>query len=119
MKKFLVDTDVIIWYLKGRDKEVEFINDLKKEGKIFISVISLTEVVVGLTKNKKTILRDLKEAFIPLEVSVKIAELAGNYKQKYRLAIADMLIAATSAITKCILVTYNRKHFPMREIEML
>ncbi|MEK7581695.1 MAG: type II toxin-antitoxin system VapC family toxin [Patescibacteria group bacterium] len=118
MNKFLVDSDIIIWYLKGREKEAELLEDLSKQGKLLFSVVTITEVRVGLTISPQKIISGLKDIFIPIDITPKIAELAGEFKQKYNLDIADMLIAASAAITNSTLVTYNRKHFPMPQVSL-
>src|SRR3989344_126842 len=113
MNKFLVDSDVVIWYLKGRDKEVKFLKELSQKGQLLFSVVTITEVRVGLTKNAAKVIKNLKYIFMPVDITPQIAEIAGEFKQKYKLDIADMLIAASAVATNSTLVTYNKKHFPM------
>lgn len=118
MDKYLVDSDIIIWYLKGGEKEAELLEKLSKNGDLFFSVVTITEVRVGLTKQAAKVINQLKNIFVPLQITPEIAELAGAYKQKYKLDIADMLIAATARTHDLILVTYNKKHFPMPEVKL-
>lgn len=113
-----MDSDVIIWYLKGREKEAELLEELSKQGKLLFSVVTITEIRVGLTKNPQKVISGLKDIFIPIDISPKVAELAGEFKQKYKLDIADMLIAASAVITNSTLVTYNQKHFPMPQVSL-
>ena len=115
---FLVDSDVIIWYLKGREKEAELLENLSQKGKLLFSVVTITEIRVGITKNSQKVISGLKDIFIPIDITPEIAELAGEFKQKYKLDIADMLIAASAATTNSTLVTYNRKHFPMPQVSL-
>ena len=118
MDKFLVDSDIIIWYLKGRDKEVQLLEELAEKGELFTSVVTIAEIRAGLTKDTKKIILELKNIFKPLNISEEIAELTGEFKQKYKLDIADMFIAATAVINKLTLVTYNKKHFSMPQIKL-
>ena len=118
MKKFSVDSDVVIWFLRGRDKEVKLIKQLAFQGDLFISVVTITEVRTGLRKDVGSVIAKLKEIFKPQPVDENVAEMAGKYKQKYNLEIADMLIAATAVCEKCILVTYNKRHFPMKDLDI-
>ena len=118
MDKFLVDSDIIIWYLKGRDKEVQLLEELSEKGELFTSVVTIAEIRAGLTKDAKKIILELKNIFKPLNISEEIAELTGEFKQKYKLDIADMFIAATAVINKLTLVTYNKKHFSMPQIKL-
>ena len=118
MNKFLVDSDIIIWYLKGRDKEVQLLEELAEKGELFTSVVTIAEIRAGLTKDTKKIILELKNIFKPLDISEEIAELTGEFKQKYKLDIADMFIAATAVVNKLTLVTYNKKHFSMPQIKL-
>lgn len=114
----MVDSDIIIWYLKGRKKEIDLLDELSKKGELFSSVVTITEVRAGLTKKAREVIRELKNIFIPLDINPGVAELAGEFKQKYKLDIADMFIAATAVLSDLTLVTYNQKHFPMREVKL-
>jgi len=116
--KFLIDSDIIIWYLKGRDKEVQLLEELSRKGELFTSVVTIAEIRAGLTKDAKKIIRELKNIFKPLDITEEIAELTGEFKQKYKLDIADMFIAATAVVNKLTLVTYNKKHFSMPQIKL-
>ena len=118
MNKFLVDSDIIIWYLKGRDKEVQLLEELSEKGELFTSVVTIAEIRAGLTKDAKKIILELKNIFKPLDITEEIAELTGEFKQKYKLDIADMFIAATAVVNKLTLVTYNKKHFSMPQIKL-
>lgn len=118
MDKFLVDSDIIIWYLKGRDKESKLLKELSRDGELFFSVVTIAEIRAGLTKNVKKVIEELKNIFIPLDITTGIAELAGEFKQKYQLDIVDMFIAATAMTSNLTLVTYNQKHFPMPQINL-
>ena len=118
MDKYLVDSDVIIWFLKSREKEVRLVENLSKIGNLYCSVITIAEVRAGLTKQPEKVVKQLKNIFFPLYATFEIAEKAGAFKQKYRLDIADMLIAATAANLRLTLVTYNKKHFPMQEVKL-
>lgn len=119
MKRFLVDSDVLIWYLDGRKKELKLLQQLSKKGDLYISVVSITEIRAGLIKDAGKIILKLKDIFKTVAITDDIAEIAGALRQKYKLEIADMLIGASAIFTDSILVTYNRKYFPMREIKLL
>lgn len=116
MDKYLIDSDVVIWYLKGREKEKVLLKNLSRRGDLYISVVTLTEVRAGLTRKASKIIKALKDIFEPLSLTPEIAELAGEFKQRYRLDIADMFIAATAVAEKLTLITYNKRHFPMPQI---
>ena len=118
MANYLVDSDIIIWYLKGREKEAVLLEELASKGELFFLVVTITEVRAGLTKEAKKIISQLKNIFTSIPINSETAELAGEYKQKYQLDIADMFIAASAVLADLTLVTYNKKHFPMPEIKL-
>lgn len=120
---YLVDTNLIIEHAKGISKTIELLRLLKEKDNLFCSVISFTEFRVGLKKNIDFQMRRVKETYFPLEVTSEIAELAGEYLQKYvprilKFDISDAIIAATAIVNKMTLVTHNIKHFPMSEIKI-
>jgi len=116
--KYLVDSDVVIWFLKGREKEAQLLKNLSKSGDLYCSVVTIAEVRAGLTKQPEKIISQLANIFVPLEINSEIAQTAGAFKQKYKLDIADMFIAATATVQNLNLVTYNKKHFPMSEVKL-
>jgi predicted nucleic acid-binding protein len=116
--KFLVDSDIIIWYLKGREKEAKLLEELSRKGELYLSVVTIAEIRAGLTRKAAEIIDELENVLIPVDLTSEIAELAGAFKQKYKLDIADMFIAATCVTSGLTLVTYNKKHFPMPKIKL-
>lgn len=117
-RKYLIDSDVIIWYLRGRSSEKLLIDKLNQNSELYISVMTLGEVRTGLSKEQLYLLEKIKKAFKSLPIDESVAVLAGEFRQRYRLDIADMCIAATAVLQKAILVTYNKKHFPMPEVKL-
>jgi len=113
---YLVDTDVIINYLKGKSKSKEFLMKII-EGKAagFFSVITEAELLSGARNGKEEAsiyyVLDIMEA---IEVERKMAVTAGNLRRKYSAystKLPDALIAATAKERKLIVATANEKHF--------
>ena len=115
-ERLLIDTDVLIEYLRGRSEAVEFLEGLTSD--LYISVISVAELFAGVRDDKEE--RSLKQlflAFVILPVTEKTARLGGLYRRDYGgshgTGLADALIAATSEENGADLITFNRRHFPM------
>ena len=114
-KNYLVDTSIIVDYLRGSKKAASFLN---LQNPIIISVITATEIYQG-AKNKKelNILKELINRFKVIPINVNICQLAltllENYTLSHHLLILDSLIAATVIKNKLTLVTGNYKHFSM------
>ena len=114
--RLLIDTDVLIEYLRGRSEAAEYLESLTSD--LYISVISVAELFAGVRGDEEEkSLKQLLLAFVILPVTERIARLGGLYRRDYGRShgtgLADALIAATSDENGADLVTFNRRHFPM------
>jgi predicted nucleic acid-binding protein len=112
----LVDTNVIIDFLKRRSEAIAFINTLR--GKPAVSVASVMELYSwALSRTEETKIERLLAGSQLLPVSTEIARAAGQHVKHYRrshgLDDLDALIAATAEHHGLALATRNVKHFPM------
>ena len=119
MKKYLIDTNIAIFYMKGKfDLEAKF--DKVTPDNCFISEITLAELKFGVEKsersekNKKT----LDNFLSGLQILPIFHSLDLYAKEKARLQKAgtpiddfDLLIAVTSVTHKLTMVTNNTSHF--------
>jgi predicted nucleic acid-binding protein len=113
---FLIDTDVLIEYLRGRKPAIEYLECL--ELKPSVSVISVAELYSGVRNKQESDALDLfLQAFDIIEVNLEIARQGGYYRKTYGpsngIGLADALIAATAGMHDLELVTFNLKHYPM------
>ncbi len=119
MKKFLLDTNICIYLLKGLyqlDDKIEQ-NDISNS---FISEITVAELKFG-AENSKAILKNRKvvEEFISKFTIIPVFTSLDIFaKEKARLRKAgtpledfDLLIGATAVFNNLILVTKNVSHF--------
>lgn len=114
--RLLVDTDVLVEYLRGREKAIEYLEGLAAD--LNVSVISVAELFAGVRGDEEE--RRLQQfllALTVLPVTEKVARMGGLYRRDYRpshgTGLADALIAATAEERGLSLVTFNRCHFPM------
>jgi predicted nucleic acid-binding protein len=115
-ERLLIDTDVLVEYLRGRSEAVEYLEGLTSD--LYISVISVAELFAGVRDDEEEkSLKQLLLAFAILPVTEKTARLGGLYRRDYGgshgTGLADALIAATSEENGADLATFNRRHFPM------
>lgn len=111
----IIDTDVIIWYLKGNKNAF---NSIEKQNGFQVSVITYMELVQGM--RNKTELTELRKAFriwktkilyIDEEISSKAMFLVERYFLSHSIGVADALIACTSIVNGQPLLTGNTKHY--------
>jgi predicted nucleic acid-binding protein len=115
-ERLLIDTDVLIEYLRGRSEAVGYLESLTSD--LYISVISIAELFASVRDDEEEkSLKQLLLAFVILPVTEKTARRGGLYRRDYRRShgtgLADALIAATSEENGADLVTFNQRHFPM------
>lgn len=120
MKPVLVDTDVLINFLRGKQKAREFLLAQLGGSPILCSVITVAEIFAGMRPHEQEKTRALLDNLEVLPVTRAIAEKAGQYKggiKSHSLELDDCLIAATAHLHKAVLATGNDRHYPMDDIK--
>jgi predicted nucleic acid-binding protein len=119
MSKYLLDSDIIIWHLRGRKEITEMLKDLQRSGLPACSTISVLEVQLGVkTKDEEGKTNRFFESLKIFDVNMDIAKIAAQLIREYKakgvtMDIPDSVIAGTCLLHDLILVTYNRKHYPI------
>lgn len=122
MSKIVLDTDVLIDVLRGRDAVRAFLQDVADRFVPCCSVVSVAELYVGMRPEEEKATRALLDGLVIYPVTYEVAEAAGRFKKRStsrRLELADCLIAATAFIEGATLATGNVKDYPMPEITVL
>ena len=120
----LIDTDIAIDHFHGNKSARDFFEKTLTSGEpLYISVVTLTELLAGMRANEEGLTEKLLALFTVIEANQAIARKAGAYLRKYNrshhLELGDALIAATASITGSELVTRNVKHYPMTDINVV
>ena len=122
MSKFLLDTDVIIWHLRGRPEVTKALRDLQAFSVPSCSALSILEVRVGMKRGEEyktgLFLGSLTVFDVTRQIADRAADLIRDQKVKgVTLDLPDAVIAGTCMLHDLTLVTYNTKHYPMEEIK--
>ena len=111
----IIDTDVLIWYMRGNEKAFKVIENMSS---FYISVITYMELVQGMrNKNELNELRkalrewNSKTLYITEDISTKAMFFIERHYLSHSLEIADSLIAATAIVNALPLMTGNDKHY--------
>jgi len=112
----LIDTDVLIDYLRGNPQAITFIQQAPLV--LFISTITIAELYAGVREGEeREVLKRTLETYVKIDIEPEIAELGGLYRRDYGkshgVGLVDALIAATAKLHGYRLATLNKKHFPM------
>ena len=124
MAIFLLDTTVIIDAIngkRGRDRLLDGI--LEQRNLLACCCINVTEVYAGMRPHEAKATEALLRSLDFYDVTWDIARRAGDLKREwagraYTIALPDITIAAVALEYGLILITDNRKHFPMPELNV-
>jgi len=119
----IIDTDVLIWYLKGNEKAYQIIDN---SNSFFISVVTYMELVQGMrNKNELNNLRkslhvwNAKILYISEDISVKAMFFVEQHFLSHSMQLADALIGATAITHGSPILTGNDKHYKvMRNLQI-
>lgn len=114
----LVDTSILIDYLRGDDRASELLEDERATGVLNASEITRLEVLAGMRPAEEDRTRLLLSTLVWHPVDASVAEMAGALGRTWlasHRAIdgADLAIAATAMLLGARLLTLNIRHFPM------
>jgi predicted nucleic acid-binding protein len=120
----LVDSDILIELLRRRDSAIlaAWRELVESDALVACSPVTVAEIWGGVRKGEEAAVTAMFAAMVHLPIDEAAGQLAGEYLRKYRpshgVEIGDALIAASAAVHRCRLWTRNRKHFPMRDVEL-
>jgi tRNA(fMet)-specific endonuclease VapC len=117
---YLIDTDILIYSLKGDERVLEHFRQAAARPKA-LSVVSYGELLLGALKSERrdynlARVRRVGELFPVVEVSRTVMETLASLKAGLEtrgrtLDDFDLIIAATAMVLGYTLVTNNERHF--------
>jgi predicted nucleic acid-binding protein len=123
MTTYLLDTNVIIDALRGKQNRVALLTQLLQQGHLLAcSSVQVSEVYAGMRPHEEAATEELLRSLEYFEVDWETARLAKILKRDYSgkritLAVADATIAAVALSHQMTLITDNPKHYPMKELQ--
>ena len=115
-RPFLVDTDVMVDFLRGHPEAVALIR--AHSTRIIVPTIVAAELFSGVRDEAESKLLDsLLALFRAVPVSREIARAGGLYRRAYAkshgIGLADAIVAASADAEGAELATLNIRHYPM------
>jgi len=115
MKKYLVDTDILIYALAGKSPWAKQLERWIKNKQVVFSAITVAEFLAGALPEEKVFFEALLDKLGSLPVDTSIARIAADIRQKLlpkkKIRLPDCLIAATCLFYDLVLVTNNIEDF--------
>ena len=110
----LLDTNILIYYSTHHERG-RWLLERSRSGRSRFGISIVTEAELfakpGLQDEEILILDELLASFEIIPVNSSIARWGGMYRSKYRMGLADALIAGTARHLDLPLYTYNSKDF--------
>ena len=99
--KILIDTSVIIDYLRRKDKEYSFLYSLaSSDNELFVSILTHSELYSGKSvwekKEARKTMEEIVSGFTIINLTQEISITAGKIKAKYNMDLFDAIIAVTA-----------------------
>ena len=117
---FLIDTDIIIYFLKNNKRVIRNFKLYSNEPKA-VSIITIGELLYGAYKSKQKIknlgkIHRIAEIFPVIEISMTIIDTFAHLKSNLSaegivVDEFDLLIGATALSMNYSVITNNEKHF--------
>lgn len=119
-----VDSDVLIWHLRGEERASRLFRALALEGsELWTGAMQRAEVVFFMRPAEELATLSFLSRFKTEPVSQAIVDLAGAFYRRWHPSHAidanDALLAATVASTGGRIYTRNVKHYPMPDVAVL
>jgi predicted nucleic acid-binding protein len=112
----LLDTDVLIDYLREEPKAVAYLEGITDRA--CVSAITVGELYAGVREGQERVALDaFVHGFEVLPLDREAGQRGGlirrDYGRSHGVGLADALLAATALVHDLHFATLNRKHFPM------
>jgi predicted nucleic acid-binding protein len=114
-----VDSDVLIWHLRGDHKALRFLQRLRdsEENELWTGIMQRAEIVFFMKPEEETATLLFLSQFKTTAIDQRIVDAAGalyrRWQPSHGLDINDAILAATVMQTGGQIFCLNTKHYPM------
>ena len=124
MKNIVLDTDILVDFLRGFEKAKNYLEKVgNEENIVYFSAITEAELITGKECSKierRAEILKMLSYFAKVSVSNEIALKAGDFARIYNVETADAVVAATAFTMKADLMTRNLSDYgKIKEIKAI
>ena len=122
--KLLLDTSVLIDTLRLQHGRRELLAKLIDDGHhLATTAINIAEIYSGVRASEEERTIQLLESLECYAIDAAVGEHAGRLrnfwmKKGHAIALPDVIVAAVTIEQSCVLLTDNRRHFPMPQLKL-
>ncbi|CAN5236347.1 type II toxin-antitoxin system VapC family toxin [soil metagenome] len=121
MQTILIDTDIAIDFLRGKNFAKELIIPLWENHSAYLSLLSVYELYAGMLDKELAATKSFIGACQIEILNFEICQLGGGFYRDYRkqgitLTSVDCLIYATAKVRHHLIASRNIRHYPDKEI---
>lgn len=115
--RLFVDTNILLYYLKGHEEVVELISDKD----LTLSFITELEILSfpKLTTEAENQINGLLDNCTIVELKQEIKHLTIELRKKYKLKLPDAIIAASAYFYKLPLITADKDFQKLEEMNII
>jgi predicted nucleic acid-binding protein len=119
-----VDSDVLIWYLRGEPRARTFFRKLLKNEDVdlWVGALQRAEIVFFMRAHEEKLTLELLSRFKTADVTQTIVDLGASLYRRWHKShgtdVNDALLAATAVKTQGRIVTLNLRHYPMPDVSV-
>ncbi|MBT3296842.1 MAG: PIN domain-containing protein [Verrucomicrobia bacterium] len=117
-----IDSDVLIWHLRGEKRARNFLRRLRDKGEceIWTGALQRAEVVFFMRKHEEEMTLEFLAQFQTASVDQALVDEAGVLFRKWNpshgIDVNDAFLAASARRTGGRVFTLNKKHYPMPDV---
>lgn len=122
MIKAYIDTDILIWHLKGNQNASNLLEDLCKsnEYELWIGAMQRAEILFYMRPSEESLTTLLLSQFNTAIVDQNVIDLASqiyrSWNPSHGTDVNDAILAATAILNNGHIFCQNTKHYPMPEV---
>ncbi len=115
--KLFVDTNIVLYFLKGNPEVVDLISDKDLVISVIteIELLSFPHLTVEIEQQIKNLLKDCTI----MDLKQEVKELTVELRRKYKIKLPDSIIAASAFFQKIPLLTSDKGFKRIEELDIL